>query len=683
MEKFFYPGSIAVFGVSDTPSNLARIIVENLVRFGFRGDIHPVGVSGGVVAGRRVLRNIEEVRDVPELAVVLVPARYVPGTLEACGRKGIRRVILESGGFGELSDDRASLENEVRSMAGRYGMKLIGPNCFGVVNVEAGVVLPFFIINPAYVKQGSASLISQSGGVFYDTCMFCSVENVGLRKLVSIGNKLMTDENDILEYVLLDPGTVVAGLYLENFSDGRRFMGLAASTEKPVVVLKANRSEASGEIAKFHTTALAGDDDVADAAMKQTGVVRVTNFLEMVDCFKIFSLPVLEGRRLALISRSGGHGVICADAAHRYGFEFAKFSGGFMQTVMEKKLKVIAATNPLDIGDVYDLDEYGPILDAALAEEGVDGVVFVVTYSSESDGAKIREFIRHAARVTPECGKPVALCVVTNRGEWFAIKDAADFPVFTDVDQALKALSWSYEHHLGRVKRRSASGKTGAAQSFSSIGGKTEDRCFMEPEECFSLLSRYGLPVAGHHVAKDREEALAAAARLGYPVALKTGDGSVLHKSETAGVFTGIGGPEGLARALDAISAHRYLVQKMAPAGYEIIIGGRLDREFGPVIVCGLGGIYVEVVADRSIRVAPVDDAAAGEMIGQLKGHAILEGARGKTPADIAALKDVIVKVSHLLMENPGVVNLDINPVIVHEEGRGCTIVDVKMETVC
>lgn len=680
MEKFFYPESIAVFGVSDMPSNLARIIVENLVRFGFRGDVYPMGVAGGVVAGMKVLRGLEEVPEVPELAVLLVPARYVPETLEVCGKKGIRSVILESGGFGELSDDRAHLEREVLSVAERYGIRLIGPNCFGVVNAEAGVVLPFFIINPLYVKQGGASLISQSGGVFYDTCMLCSVENVGLRKLVSIGNKLMTDENDILEYVLQDRGTGVAGLYLENFSDGRRFIGLAASTDKPIVVLKANRSEASSEIAKFHTTALAGDDDVADAAMRQAGVLRVTNFQEMVDCFKIFSLPVLAGRRLALISRSGGHGVICADAAHRYGFEFAKFSEGFMRTVLEKKLNVIAATNPLDIGDVYDLEEYAPILDAAIAEEGVDGIVFVVTYSSESDGAKIRDFIRHAARVDPVCGKPVALCVVTNRDEWFAIKEAADFPVFTDVDQAVKALSWSYEHHLAASKRRIAPCKARSAPP-ATITGDEMGRRFMGPEECFSLLSRNGLPIVDQHVAKDREGAMAAAGRLGYPVVLKTGDGSVLHKSEAGGVFVGIGGPEGLTDAIEAIGGQGYLVQKMAPAGREIIIGGRLDKEFGPVVICGLGGIYAEVMADRSIRVAPVDEHVAAEMIGELKGFAILKGARGKAPADVGALKDIIVKVSRLLMENPGIVNLDINPVIVHEEGKGCTIVDVKIET--
>jgi acetyltransferase len=678
MKAFFHPESIAVFGVSESPSNLARVIVENLVRFGFRGDIYPVGTARGLVAGIKIMASLDEVASVPDLAVVLVPARYAPQTLEACGGKGVRSVVLESGGFSEFSGDRKALEAEVLSIARRHGMTVVGPNCFGVVNLEAGVVIPFFIIDPDYMKKGSASLISQSGGVFYDTCMLCSVENVGLRKLVSIGNKLMTNENDILEYILDDEGTGVVGLYLENFSDGRRFMELAASSDKPIVVLKANRSPSSGEIAKFHTTALAGDDDVAEAAMRQAGVIRVTNFQEMVDCFKVFSLPVLKGRRLALISRSGGHGVLCADAAKRYGFEFARLSDRFFEGIVEKKLNVIAATNPLDIGDVYDLNEYGSILEMALQEDGVDGVVFVVTYSSESDGGKVRDFVRFASRTTPAHDKPVALCVVTNRAEWFGVKEAADLPVFTDVDQAMRALGWSLRHYEARRRGRIA--LPGPDGQYRAHAGENRVRRFLDPAECFSLLSRYGLPVAQNAPAGGRDEVLERAEALGYPLALKSGEGEVLHKSETGGVFLDIRDREGLLRALDRMDAKRFIVQKMVPEGREVIIGGRFDNEFGPVVVCGLGGIYVEILADRSIRVAPVDDAEARGMIEDLKGAPILKGARGRKPSDIRALTNVIVGVSNLLVANPDIVNLDINPVIVHDEGKGCVIVDAKIE---
>ncbi len=679
MEKFFYPESIAVFGVSDTPGNLARVIVENLARFGFRGDVYPVGARGGVVAGRKILKDLDTVPGVPDLAVILVPARYAPQAVEMCGKKGIRNVILESGGFTEFSGERLGLEGAVLLAAERYGMRIVGPNCFGVVNLEAGVVLPFFIIDPDYMKKGSASLISQSGGVFYDTCMLCSVENVGLRKLVSIGNKLMTDENDVLEYVMKDDGTRVVGLYLENFSDGRKLMALAASSPKPAVMLKANRSPSSGEIAKFHTTALAGDDDVAEAAMRQAGIIRVTNFQEMVDSFKIFSLPVLKGKRLALISRSGGHGVLCADAAKRYGFDFAVFSDGFFSGIHAKKLNVIAATNPLDIGDVYDLDDYCPILEMALKEENVDGIVFVVTYSSESDGGKVRNFLKFASAIIPNYDKPVALCVVTNRAEWFAIKEAADVPVFTDVDQALKALSWSLRHYEARGRGKHFSYKYPGKIRCDARAG----RRFLGPDECFSLLERSGLPVARYNIVENREKLVAAAGQLGYPVALKLADPSVLHKSEEKGVYLDIRDEKELVDAFEQLGPVRCVIQKMAAPGFEMIIGGRFDNEFGPVIVCGLGGVYVEIMADRSIRVAPVDKENARSMVDELKGSAILKGARGKRPADIHALEDVIVRVSQLLIENPHITSLDINPVIVNDEGKGCVIVDAKVEITC
>ncbi len=679
MRTFFHPESVVVFGVSDAQKNLARTIIENLQRFEFGGTFFAIGASGGNIAGKPVLKSLDELEETPELAVLLVPALRVPSILEACGKKGIRSVIIESGGFSEFTETRNSLEEEIKEIATRYGMKVIGPNCFGAINLEIGLVLPFFILNPQYMRPGSISLISQSGGIFYDTCMLCSVENVGLRKLVSIGNKLLTNENDILVYLATDRDTRVIGLYLENFSNGRRFMDIAAESDKPIVLLKANRSPASQEIARFHTTAIAGDDDIVDAAMRQAGVHRVQSFQEMVDCFKIFSLPLLKGPRLALISRSGGHGVVSADAAHRYGFELASFSEGFFRAIREKKLNVIEATNPLDIGDVYDLDEYKAILDMALQEQGVDGVLFVVTYSSESDGVKIRRFIEHAAQIRPAHDKPVAICVATNKGEWFAVKEAADFPLFADVDTAIRMLKMSYEEYRF-LKHRIKTDYGIHTPARKTASDHKESSATMIPDEVFGLLESYGLPVAGYAIVAGIEEALRAAERIGYPVAVKTASPEVLHKSDTGGVTLNISGPRELEEALRHMKARTYIVQKMVSPGVEMIIGGKQDPEFGPVIVLGLGGIFVEIMKDRTIRVLPLDNEMVCEMIDGLRGSAILKGVRGRSPADIGALKDVLVNVSKLLMEHPEIKDLDINPVIVREEGLGCIIVDAKIK---
>ena len=253
-----------------------------------------------------------------------MPASEIPAILDACGKKGTRSVIVESAGFTELGEEQKGLEKEILGILSKWGMRLQGPNCFGVMNLENGVMLPFFGVEPGSVKKGGASFIGQSGGVFYDTCMLCSVERVGLDKLASIGNKLNLNENDFLEYLIADPGTRTIGMYLESFSDGRRLMELADGTDKPIVLIKGNRGQASGDIARFHTTAIAGDDETADAAMAQVGVHRVDSLREMINGLKIFSLPPLAGPRLAVVTRSGGHGVLAADAVERYGFELAQ-----------------------------------------------------------------------------------------------------------------------------------------------------------------------------------------------------------------------------------------------------------------------------------------------------------------------------------------------------------------------
>jgi acyl-CoA synthetase (NDP forming) len=676
MEKFFHPNSVVVFGVSDTPANHARIIVQNLIHFGFTGNIYPVGAKGGSVSGKEIQRNIDEIPETPDLAVILVPARYVPSTLEACGMKGIRHVIIESGGFSEFADERRTLDEEILHIAKKYATTVIGPNCFGTINIRNGIVLPFFILDREYMKQGNTSLVSQSGGVFYDTCMLCSVENIGLNKLVSLGNKLITDENSFFEYLIKDPTTHVIGFYLESFSDGRRFMEFASGNDKPVVLLKGNRTAKAHTIAKFHTTALAGDDAVMVAAMKQAGIHQVTNFQEMIDAFKIFSLPVLRGPRLALISRSGGHGVLSADAAHRYGFELSSFSDGFFTAMKAMKLNIIETTNPLDIGDVYDLNEYGNILELALKEPDVDGVAFVATYSSESDGEKIRNFIRYAARITPIYKKPTAICVATNRREWFSVKESADFPVFVDIDQALKALKSSYEHH------RHTTLKTKEHADRTMPSEKKTNRLpsgFMSPADAFALLELYGLPAANCAVVKNAQEGLTAAEHFGYPVALKLATPYILHKTEVGGVELNIAGPEALKEAFLHMSSDLYLLQKMAPPGAEMIVGARYDREFGHVILLGLGGIFVEILKDTAIRVVPINGNIAREMIDELKGTSMLKGYRGKPPADVGALEGVLVNISQLLTEHPEVADIDVNPVIVLEQGKGCVIVDAKI----
>ena len=678
MRTFFYPESVVVFGVSPTESNMARIIVENLERFRFIGKVYPVGPQRGTIAGRPIISGLNGIEGIPDLAVLLIPAARIPRTLEDCGRKGIRCVVVESGGFSEFSDERKTLEKEVREISEHWGIRIIGPNCFGVINLEAGLILPFFILDPDYMKAGHVSLISQSGGILYDTCMFASTENVALNKLVSVGNKLLTNEIDCIEYLVSDPGTHVIGLYLENFSDGRRLVEAASATDKPVVLLKANRSPAGNEIARFHTTALAGDDLVAQAVAREAGIHQVESLTEMMDAYKAFSLPLMKGRRLALITRSGGHGVLSGDAAFRCGFELAELSEDFFAAVKGKKINVIRATNPLDVGDVYDLDTYSEILAWALEEKNVDGVVFSITYSSESDGVKVQRFLRDAGKKSVSYGKPVALCVVTNRGQWLPIREAADFPVFTDVDNALRALKRSADHWEFGPERAAFRSRIAGTKRAVVVAGKSSR--LMGSDEAFGLLKKHGLPVAPFRIVKNRADAALLARETGYPLAVKVESPFTLHKTEHNAVILNVEDEDALTQALKRMDAEKYLIQKMAPPGYEIIVGGRRDPEFGHVLLFGLGGIFAEIFREPVIRLVPVDHDTAAKMVSASRAGAILRGFRGKPPADMEALCEALAGVSRLLMNHPGIKNIDINPLIVHEGSGGATLVDAKIE---
>jgi acyl-CoA synthetase (NDP forming) len=680
METIFFPKSVAILGVSNSPANNGRVIVENLDRFGFAGIVYLVGARAGVLAQRRIFSHIDEIPEVPELAVMLIPASGLALSMEACGEKGIRNIIIETAGFSEFGEERKGLEDEILRIATKWNMKIIGPNCVGIVNVENGLALPFYPLYPHEVKKGPVSIISQSGGLIHDIMVLCNIENVGMNKMVSIGNKLVCDENDVLEYLISDSATNMIGLYLENIRDGRRFMELAASTDKPIVLLKSNRSPGSKEIAKFHTSALAGDDLVTDAAMKQAGVHRVQNLREMVDAFKAFSLPQLKGPRLAVIARSGGHAVLSADSVYSHGFRLANFSEQFFTMLSEKtRAGVIRRTNPLDLGDVFDFAVYLEITESALREEDVDAVVIIHSYALGVDFEPSKRFMSDCRVLSQTYAKPVVFCTISHKEDWLTLQVATELPLFAHVDDALTALSKVFEHsgkQIHSLFNKIDIGNQGEQQRTSSYLSSG-----MTPvNEVFDLLGMYGLAVADYRIVTNADEGLKAARDIGFPVALKTASTRILHKTERGEVILDIPDNRSLERAFDSLDTDSYLLQKMMPSGCEIIIGGRNDPEFGPIVLCGLGGIFVEIYQDVAIRVAPIGDKTAREMIAELHGADILKGFRGKKPYDVDYLAKILVNISRLLWEHGEIKTLDINPLILFEKGSGGIVVDAKLE---
>ena len=452
MKKLFYPESIMVVGVSNTPTNLGKNIVENLERFHFEGPIYLVGKQGGRLNGRKIYTRIEEIDASIDLVVFLIPAFYIPEALELCGQKGIHYAVIESGGFSEFADENKRLESNILAIARKQRIRLVGPNCISIINLENGLVLPFVPLDQKRIKSGPISFVAQSGGVVNYSVRLSSCENIGFTKLVSMGNKLDLNENDYLEFLISDPGTKIIGLYLESVSNGRRLMDLARSTKKPVIVLKSNTHTASNQIARFHTAALAGDDKVTSSALSQAGIHRVFTLQELMNAFKIFNLPLIKGANLAIMSRSGGGAVMAADAAQRYGFRIIPFSKSFLKHVRQgARAGVIRMTNPLDLGDVFDLDFYRDVLERALQEKEIDGVLFSHAYFLGVDEIATKNLILSAKELSVRYEKPVALCLISDSYEWFKMKRSADFPIFTEPDDALKVLAFSLRHYRNKL----------------------------------------------------------------------------------------------------------------------------------------------------------------------------------------------------------------------------------------
>jgi acetyltransferase len=680
MNTLFYPRNVMVVGVSNAPLNLGKSIVHNLDRFKFQGPVYCVGKDGGYLGERTIHRTINDVDAVPDLAVFLIPARFIPDAIDMCGRKGTRYAVIETAGFTEYGAEGKDLERQLCQAARKWDIRFVGPNCISIMNLENGLVLPFVSFDPEGTKKGHVSLAAQSGGVIADAVRLLSLENLGFNKLISMGNKLDLNENNFLEFLISDPGTHVIGLYLENIVDGRRLMNSAFRSHKPILVLKGNIADSSRKIAQFHTAALAGDDAVADAAFRQAGIIRVSNMQEMMDNFKIFSLPPMRGPRLGLLCRSGGQAVILADAVYRHGLSVAPFSDDFFAFVKkEVRAGVIQFTNPLDLGDVFNLQTHIEIMEKALQEREVDGLVFSHTYFADDEVDASKNLIRAARELSLTYGKPVVVTVISRKKEWFSIKEAADFPVFGEADYAVRALSNLYRHYTTRSLPRRG-GKTIPLREKSERRSTGRSSRLLDPGETYAILLSAGLPVADYRIVSDAREGAEAAEEIGYPVAVKVAEPLVLHKTEQQGVALNITDSGELTRAIDGMRGEKFLIQKMAPPGREVIVGGKQDNEFGPVILFGMGGIFVEVMKDVSIRVAPIDDYDAGQMINDIKGRPLLDGFRGQAPADIRALARCMVVISRLLYDHPEITNLDINPMIVGDVHKGCMIVDAKIE---
>ncbi|MGQ9652493.1 MAG: acetate--CoA ligase family protein [Thermodesulfobacteriota bacterium] len=694
MREIFYPNSVAVIGVSNSPTNIARGIVYNLTQFGYQGIVYEVGPKGGVFAGRRIYKSVLDIPDHVDLAVILTPAPTVPSIFDECGQKGVRWAVVESAGFREYGEEGKRIEDEMVQVARKWGIRFVGPNCIGVVNMENGLCTPFTPLSRE-IRHGDISMLSQSGGVGMSVLGLMANEGLGINKFVSAGNMLDIRTEEFLSYLIEDPGTRFVVLYLEGIQDGRRLMELARISPKPIVVFKANIGRYGKSIASSHTASLSSDDRVVDAALRQCGIARVHDATSLGNDLKVLHLPPMRGKNLAIISRSGGHAVIAADACETSGLTLAELPRDFLEEIeRHSRASVIKLTNPLDLGDLFDLEFYAKIIDRTLAQEEVDGVIFLHTFFAALEGKGSRELFGRIIDLSTKYDKPVAIYVSTDAEEVNYLKKNLNYPIFTQVVETVRALEMSRWYHAQRQRVQEkqeietfAADKDKALALLEKARAEKRDLLLHEAAE---LLSLYGIPMVRGIPVRGEEEAIEAAKGLGFPVAMKVISRQISHKSDVGGVQLNLRSDRGVAeayrdmserirRAYPEAEIEGVLVQQMATGGREMILGGRRDEQFGPVVMVGLGGVFVEIFGDISLRVAPITRRDAEDMIRELRGVAIFEGARGGKPSDIEAVVEVLLRLSQLLCDLPGIRDIDINPVRVFYEKEGCLALDARI----
>jgi acyl-CoA synthetase (NDP forming) len=685
MDKIFYPESVVVIGVSERPDNMAANIINNLLGFGYSGAIYAVGLQSGEVHGIPILPSVASLPDGVDLAVLLTPAATVPDLLDACGKKGICRAVIESGGFSEFSEAGRMLEAQVCEVARRWGIRFVGPNCISVVNAENGLCLPFAVLDPQAFKRGSVSVLAQSGGVSITYVLLFSEAGLGINKVVSMGNKADLDEVDYLTFLLDDPGTEIVCLYLESMDEGRRLMELAASgsgtasSSKPIIVHKANTSQTSAQIALSHTAALASDERIVNAAMRQAGVVRATSFDDAVTLAQGLALPPVRGNKLVVVARSGGHAVVAADAAGNNGFDLVPIPDDFLADVRGMlRSNVIALTNPLDLGVLFDFDLYGRIVEECVRAIGPDALLMVHSYGSKLEGEMSRRLAHRTWALSRELGKPVAFCVSAPWEEVQRLKQEVDAPIFTEIEAAVRALAVSRDRYTRQARLLPLPSASGRRPH--EVEGMLARDGVLTADAALGLCASFGIPTGEWAVVESVEGALVAAGAIGYPVAFKVLSPDIPHKSDVGGVVLNIEGADALREEFAALATRigerapdarlaGVLVQRMFSGGREVILGGQRDPSFGPVVMFGLGGIYVELFEDVAFRLAPLTRKDAEEMVCEVRGSRLLQGVRGEPPMDITAVTDALLALSRLLVECPEVVEIDINPLLVFEQG--------------
>ncbi len=695
LKRIFSPRSVAVIGASAKPQSVGRAVFANLLFAGYNGCVYPVNSRTKNVLGVRAYPSVLDVPDDVDLAVIVVPAGFVPQVLKDAGRKGCKGAIVISAGFKEIGGEGIDREQQLQEVAQNFGMTVIGPNCFGVINTDPAVSLNATFAR-SFPLQGKIAFISQSGAVGVAALEHAAGEKIGFSKFISIGNKADTHENHVLEALADDPLTDVILLYVEDLENPKEFVSLAQliSEKKPILAVKSGRTMEGAKAAASHTGALSGSDEVYDSLFAQCGVLRVETLEELFRFGIAFAnQPLPRGRRVAIVTNAGGPGIMATDAAIRHGLELASLEPR-TKSILQRHLPPTASlNNPVDlIGDAGET-RYQLAMQGVLADDNVDGVIVIcvpqILTNLEATSNIVAQQVRFAE-------KPVfAVYMATGDIEQsLKILEDAQIPHYRFPEDAARALSAMARYVLWRTRPRTE------FKHFDDVDpdrvreilmkAKNEGRKFLPEPEAHAVLRAYGFPLSRSRMAPDESAAIRAARDIGFPVAMKIVSPNIVHKVDVGGVKLNLQSEEDIKIAYDEIirqvKAARpdaeiwgVLIQEMVRGGKETILGMKRDPHFGALLMFGLGGIYVEVFRDVTFRIAPIRKLSAQHMIEGIKGITLLKGFRGEPPSDIETITTSLTRLSQLVTDFPEIEEMDINPLIVLPAGSGARVVDARI----
>ena len=695
LEPFFRPRGIAVVGASREQGKVGHDVLQNLIKYEFQGGIYPINPKADEILGLKCYKSVSEVPGEVDLAVVVVPAKIVPMVIDDCGSKGVSGAIIISAGFKEVGREGAELERDVVERARKHGVRVIGPNCLGLIDTASSLNASFAAGMP---DRGSVAFISQSGAFGTAILDWALRERQGFSKFISVGNKADVDESDLLEAIGGDEETNVILAYLESVSDGRRFLEVTreVTRRKPVVILKSGVTSAGAKAASSHTGALAGSDAAYTAAFAQVGVLRAHSVQELFDTATAFGLQgAIHGNRVAIVTNAGGPGIIATDAVENSGLTMAEFGRETLDQLSSALPPAANIYNPVDVIGDAGADRYDTALKAVIADERVDGVLVMVTPQTSTRIAETAVLVCRRAAATD---KPVLACFMGGEriSEGFDTLNEGGVPNYPFPERAVMAMDAMRRHHEQSQRPvesppRFAIDTKPVAEVIAAACRK--GRYELGETEAREVMQAYGFRMPRSLPAATADAAVAAAENLGYPVVMKIASKDILHKSDVGGVKVGLEDEDEARRAFHAIleSARQrvpdaiidgVLVQEMAPSGKEVILGMNRDAQFGPMVMFGLGGIYVEILKDVSFRLAPMTRQDARAMIRQIRSFALLRGARGEKPSDLEAIVDGLLRLSQLVTDFPQIAELDINPLVVYPEGEGALALDARLELV-